>query len=154
MTDHADDLGGEEILAGFATRALHAGTPPDPVTGSRAQPIHATSSYVFASAEHAAALFAGEVQGYQYPRMRNPTVDAFAERMRALEGGVAAVALSPGQAASAATRLALARPRSRVLLSREAFGGTFALFRKWPQPWGVQLATVAPTPAGVAAARA
>ena len=130
---------------GFATRAVHAGTPPDPVAGSRAQPIHATSSYVFDSAAHAAALFAGEAQGNQYARMHNPTVDAFAERMRDLEGGAGAVAFASGQAASASTLLALARPGARVVLSREAFGGTFNLFRKWLEPWGVRCSTVAPT---------
>jgi O-acetylhomoserine/O-acetylserine sulfhydrylase-like pyridoxal-dependent enzyme len=137
---------------GFATRSLHAGTRPDPTSGSRAQPIHATSSYVFESAAHAAALFAGDATGNQYARMHNPTVDAFAERMRSLEGGVAAVALASGQAASAATLLALARPGARVVLSQEAFGGTFALFRKWLEPWGLRVTTVPPTPDAVAAA--
>jgi len=148
----ADPDRGPTPAAAFATVALHAGTPPDPVTGSRAQPIHATASYVFEGATHAAALFAGEARGNQYARMHNPTVDAFAERMRALERGEAAVALASGQAASAATLLALARPGSRVVLSREAFGGTFALFRKWLEPWGVRLSTVAPSADAVAAA--
>jgi O-acetylhomoserine/O-acetylserine sulfhydrylase-like pyridoxal-dependent enzyme len=150
MTDdprpHAPDA------LGFATRSLHAGTPPDPTSGSRAQPIHATASYVFESAAHAAALFAGDATGNQYARMHNPTTDAFAERMRALEGGAAAVALASGQAASAATLLALARPGARVVLSQEAFGGTFSLFRKWLEPWGLRVTTVAPTVAAVAAA--
>lgn len=137
---------------GFATLALHAGTPPDPGTGSRAAPIHATAAYAFRSAAHAAAVFAGEEPGNQYGRMHNPTTDAFAERLRALEGGVAAVALASGQAASAATLLALTRPGARVLLTREAFGGTFALFRRWLEPWGVRCTTVAPTVAAVAAA--
>jgi O-acetylhomoserine/O-acetylserine sulfhydrylase len=140
----------EPATVGFATLGLHAGTPPDPSTGSRAQPIHATSSYVFDNAAHAAALFAGEASGNQYARMHNPTVDAFAERMRTLEGGVAAVALASGQAASAATLLALARPGARVVLSQEAFGGTFALFRKWLEPWGLRVTTVAPTREAVA----
>jgi len=137
---------------GFATRAVHAGTPPDRVAGSRAQPIHATSSYVFQSAAHAAALFAGEARGNQYARMHNPTVDAFAERMRDLEGGAGAVAFASGQAASAATLLALTRPGARVVLSQEAFGGTFSLFRKWLEPWGVRVTTVKPDAEAVAAA--
>lgn len=137
---------------GFATRSLHAGTPPDPTTGARAQPIHATAAYVFQSAEHAAALFAGEAEGNQYGRMHNPTVEAFAERMRSLEGGAAAVAFASGQAAAAATLLALTRPGSRVLLTREAFGGTFSLFRKWLEPWGVHVTTIAPTADAVEAA--
>jgi O-acetylhomoserine/O-acetylserine sulfhydrylase-like pyridoxal-dependent enzyme len=138
--------------AAFATLAVHAGTVPDPVTGSRAQPIHATASYVFASAAEAAARFAGDDPGHQYGRMHNPTVDAFAARLAALEGGARAVAFASGQAAGAATLLALARPGARVVLSQEAFGGTFALFRKWLVPWGVAVTTVAPEPDAVAAA--
>lgn len=137
---------------GFATRALHAGTPPDPVERSRAMAIHATAAYAFRDAAHAAAVFAGDDDANQYGRMHNPTTDAFAERMRSLEGGVGAVALASGQAASAAVLLALARPGARVLLSREAFGGTFALFRRWLEPWGVRCTTVAPTAEAVGAA--
>ncbi|MFN2323943.1 MAG: PLP-dependent transferase, partial [Trueperaceae bacterium] len=106
----------------FATLAVHAGAHPDPVAGSRAQPIHATAAYAFADAEEAAARFAGDASGPQYGRMHNPTVDAFAARLCALEGGVAGVAFASGQAAAAATLLAIARPGARVLLSREAFG--------------------------------
>ena len=137
---------------GFATRQVHAGTSPDPVSGSRAQPIHATSSYVFDDAAHAAALFAGAVPGNQYARMHNPTSDAFARRVTDLEGGAAGVPLASGQAASAATLLALAYPGARVVCSREVFGGTASLFRKWLVPWGVELVTVAPEPDAVAAA--
>ena len=84
--------------------------------------------------------------------MHNPTVEAFAARLNALEGGVAGVAFASGQAAAAATLLAVARPGTRVLLSREAFGGTFALFRKWLVPWGVAVTPVAPDAEAVAAA--
>jgi O-acetylhomoserine/O-acetylserine sulfhydrylase-like pyridoxal-dependent enzyme len=142
----------EEPTASFATLAVHAGTAPDPGAGSRAQPIHATAAYAFADAEEAAARFAGDAAGPQYGRMHNPTVDAFAARLNALEGGVAGVAFASGQAAAAATLLALARPGARVLLSREAFGGTFALFRKWLVPWGVAVTTVAPEAEAIAAA--
>lgn len=142
----------DEPKPSFATLAVHAGSDPDPVTGSRAQPIHATAAYAFADAEEAAARFAGDAVGPQYGRMHNPTVDAFAARLSALEGGVAGVAFASGQAASAATLLALARPGTRVLLSREAFGGTFALFRKWLVPWGVAVTKVAPEADAVAAA--
>ena len=130
--------------AGFATRSLHAGTRPDPVSGARAQPIYATSSYVFESAEHAAGLFAGTRAGNQYGRMHNPTTDAFAERVASLEGGAAAVALSSGQAASAATLLALAAPGAKVVCSTDVFGGTASLFRKWLVPWGVEVVMVPP----------
>ena len=137
---------------GFATEALHAATPPDPVTGARAQPIYATSSYVFESAAHAAALFAGEASGNQYARMHNPTTEAFAARVAALEGGAAAVALASGQAASAATLLALAAPDTKVVCSTDVFGGTASLFRKWLVPWGVELVMVPPEVEAMAAA--
>ena len=137
---------------GFATDQVHAGSAPDPVSGSRAQPIHATSAFVFEDAAHAAALFAGECQGNQYGRMHNPTTEAFAARVAALEGGVAAVALASGQAASAATLLALTRPGAKVVCSTDVFGGTAALFRKWLVPWGVELVQVRPEPDAVAAA--
>ena len=130
--------------AAFATRQVHAGSAPDPISGSRAQPIHATSSYVFESAEHAAAVFAGDEPGNQYGRMHNPTTDAFAARVAALEGGVAAVALASGQAASAATLLALARPGARVVCSTNVFGGTATLFRRLLVPWGVELVQAPP----------
>lgn len=137
---------------GFATQQVHAGTSPDPVTGSRAPAIHPTSAFVFQDAQTAADVFAGTTPGNQYGRMHNPTVQAFTDRMVALEGGAAGVALSSGQAASAFTLLALARPGARVVLSREAFGGTFALFRKWLEPWGLKATIVAPTAEAVAEA--
>jgi O-acetylhomoserine/O-acetylserine sulfhydrylase-like pyridoxal-dependent enzyme len=84
--------------------------------------------------------------------MHNPTVAAFAERMRSLEGGAAAVAFASGQAAGAATLLALTRPGARVLLTREAFGGTHSLFRKWLEPWGVQVTLIPPDAEAVDAA--
>jgi O-acetylhomoserine/O-acetylserine sulfhydrylase len=137
---------------GFETLQLHAGTTPDPVTGARAVPIYATSSYVFESAADAAALFAGEREGNQYARMHNPTSAAFARRLTALEGGAAGVALASGQAASAATLLALARPGATVVMSSEVFGGTYALFRKWLEPWGVVVRIVEPSPDAVRSA--
>ncbi len=142
----------DEPKPSFDTLAVHAGSGPDPVAGSRAQPIHATAAYAFADAEEAAARFAGDAAGPQYGRMHNPTVDAFAARLNALEGGVAGIAFASGQAAAAAALLAVARPGTRVLLSREAFGGTFALFRKWLVPWGVAVTPVAPEADAVAAA--
>ena len=72
---------------GSATRAVHAGARPDPVTGSRNVPIHQTTSYVFESADQAAALFNLQTFGYIYSRLTNPTVSALEERVAALEGG-------------------------------------------------------------------
>lgn len=138
---------------GFATRQLHAGQErADPTTGARAVPIYATSSYVFESADHAEALYAGTERGNQYGRMHNPTVQAFVDRLVALEGGVSGVALASGQAATTATLLALARPGANLVASREMFGGTFSVFRKLLEPWGCELRVVVPTAEAVAAA--
>jgi O-acetylhomoserine/O-acetylserine sulfhydrylase len=138
---------------GFETLQVHAGQEtPDPATGARAVPIYLTSSFVFDSADDARSRFAGTSPGYQYGRMHNPTVEAFAERVRALEGGAAAVALSSGQAATTATLLSVARPGSNLVVSRELFGGTFSVARKVLEPWGCEVRAVAPDAASISAA--
>src|SRR6201991_2004425 len=83
----------------FETLSLHAGQHPDPVTGSRAVPIHQTTSYVFRDAGHAAALFNLERAGHIYTRISNPTIAVLEERLAALEGGVGAVCTASGMAA-------------------------------------------------------
>ncbi len=109
---------------GFATRAIHAGTPPDPATGSRAAPIYQTAAYVFDSAEQAAELFALRSYGHIYSRISNPTVAAFEERMASLESGLGAVAFSSGLAAQLCTVLALAQSGDHIVCSRNVYGGT------------------------------
>src|SRR3972149_722966 len=84
---------------GLGTLALHAGQTSDPTTGSRAVPIHQTTSYVFKNAEHAANLFALKELGWIYTRLMNPTTDVFEQRMAALEGGIGALGVSSGQQA-------------------------------------------------------
>jgi O-acetylhomoserine (thiol)-lyase len=84
---------------GFATRQLHAGQEPDPVTGSRAVPIYQTTSYQFRDTEHAANLFALRELGNIYTRIMNPTTDVLEQRIASLEGGAAALAASSGHAA-------------------------------------------------------
>ena len=98
MTDHE---------WGFATRSLHAGTPPDPTTGARAMPIYQSTSFVFEDTQDAADLFALQKYGTIYSRISNPTVAAFEERVASLEGGIGAVATSSGQAAEFLTVTAL-----------------------------------------------
>lgn len=138
---------------GFDTLQVHAGQESaDPATGARAVPIYLTSSFVFDSAADARARFDGTSPGYQYGRMHNPTVGTFAERVRALEGGAAAVAFSSGQAATTATLLAVARPGVNLVVSRELFGGTFSVARKLLEPWGCEVRPIAPEPDAVAAA--
>jgi O-acetylhomoserine (thiol)-lyase len=109
---------------GFSTRALHAGTPPDPTTGSRAVPIYQTSAYVFGSTEQAAELFALRSYGHIYSRISNPTVAAFEERMASLEGGLGAVAFSSGLAAQLCTVLALAQAGDHLVCTQNIYGGT------------------------------
>jgi O-acetylhomoserine (thiol)-lyase len=109
---------------GFATRAIHAGTPPDPATGSRAAPIYQTAAYVFDSAEHAAELFALRTYGHIYSRISNPTVAAFEERVASLESGLGAVAFASGLAAQLGTLLALAQSGDHIVCSANVYGGT------------------------------
>ena len=83
------------------TLLLHAGQEPDPSTGSRAVPIHRTTSYVFRDSQHAQDLFALKEAGNIYTRIMNPTTDVFEKRVAEVEGGTAAVAFSSGMAAVA-----------------------------------------------------
>src|SRR4028119_1155875 len=92
---------------GIETLCLHAGQVPDAVTGSRAAPIHQTTSFVFDSAEHAASLFNLQTFGNVYSRLSNPTVAVLEERMAAIEGGRAALATASGMAAEMVAMLTL-----------------------------------------------
>jgi len=114
---------------GFATRAVHAGARPDPVTGSRNVPIHQTTSYVFDDVEHAAALFNLQTFGYIYSRLTNPTVAALEERVAALEGGRAAVAAASGHAAQLLAFYTLLEPGDHVVAARQLYGGSLTQLR-------------------------
>ncbi len=113
---------------GFATRAIHAGTPPDPVTGSRVMPLYQTAAFVFGSTEQAAELFQLRSYGHIYSRISNPTVSAFEERMASLEGGLGAVAFSSGLAAQLGVVLALAQNGDHLVCSQNIYGGTVTQF--------------------------
>ncbi|HZZ00589.1 MAG TPA: O-acetylhomoserine aminocarboxypropyltransferase/cysteine synthase family protein [Candidatus Baltobacteraceae bacterium] len=113
---------------GFATRAIHAGTPPDPTTGSRTIPIYQTAAYVFGSTEQAAELFALRSYGHIYSRISNPTVAAFEERMASLEGGLGAIAFSSGIAAQLCAILAVAQNGDHIVCSQNVYGGTVTQF--------------------------
>jgi O-acetylhomoserine (thiol)-lyase len=113
---------------GFRTRALHAGTPPDPTTGARAMPIYLSSSFVFDSTEHAAELFALRTYGNIYSRIGNPTVAAFEERMASLEGGLGSVAMASGLAAQLSTILCLAQAGDHIVATASLYGGTVTQF--------------------------
>jgi len=111
------------------TQCLHAGQEnADPATNSRAVPIYQTTSYVFNSPEHAASLFALKEFGNIYTRMMNPTTDVFEKRVAALEGGVAALGVSSGQAATTLGLLNITRVGDEVLSANNLYGGTYQLF--------------------------
>src|SRR4051794_31166803 len=110
------------------TLLLHGGQKPDPVTGSRALPIHRTSSFVFRDTEHAQKLFGLQEAGNIYTRITNPTVAVFEERIALLEGGTAAVALSSGMAAIAFSILNVAGAGDEIVAASNLYGGTYNLF--------------------------
>ena len=122
---------------GFNTRALHAGARPDSATGARAVPIYQTTSYVFESAEHAAALFNLQQYGNIYSRIMNPTTAAFEERVASLEGGVGAVAVASGHAAQFLVMTTLLAPGDQIVSSRTLYGGTHTQFDITLRRWGI-----------------
>ena len=113
---------------GIETRAVHAGAIPDPTTGARNVPIYQTTSYVFKDADHAAALFNLETEGYIYTRLGNPTVAALEARVASLEGGTAAVAAASGHAAQFLTFYTLMGPGDHFVASRYLYGGSITQF--------------------------
>ncbi|MBC5829852.1 MAG: O-acetylhomoserine aminocarboxypropyltransferase/cysteine synthase [Candidatus Eremiobacteraeota bacterium] len=127
---------------GFATRALHAGTPPDPATGARVPPIYQTAAFVFDSTEQAAELFALRSYGHIYSRISNPTVAAFEERMASLEGGLGAVAFSSGLAAQLCTVLALAQAGDHLVSFTSVYGGTVTQFSVTLKRMGIEVTFV------------
>ncbi len=113
----------------FETLQLHAGQKPDPATNSRAVPIYQTTSYVFNDAEHAATLFALKDFGNIYTRIMNPTTAVFEERIAALEGGVAALATSSGQAAQFLAISTIAQAGENIVSTSLLYGGTYNQFK-------------------------
>src|SRR5271165_3853698 len=126
------------------TLALHAGWRADPTTGAVAVPIYQTTSYQFQSAEHAANLFALKELGNIYTRIMNPTNDVLEKRVAALEGGVAALALASGQAASAFAVQNLARAGDNIVSSTDLYGGTWNLFANTLKDQGIEVRFVDP----------
>ena len=126
------------------TLCLHAGQIPDAATGSRAVPIYQTSSYVFDSADHAASLFNLQTFGNVYTRISNPTTAVFEERIAALEGGRAAVALASGQAAETTAVLALCKQGDEIVSASTLYGGTYALFEVNLRALGINTTFVNP----------
>ena len=129
---------------GFDTLALHAGATPDPVTGARAVPIHLTTSFVFESSDHAAALFNLERAGHVYSRISNPTNAVFEQRMAALEGGIGAIATASGQAALHLAVATLMGAGSHIVASTALYGGSQNLLHYTMRRFGIETTFVKP----------
>lgn len=129
---------------GFDTLTLHAGQQPDPTTGARATPIYQTASYVFKSADHAAALFNVERAGHVYSRITNPTTAVLEERIAALEGGVGAIATASGQAACHLAIATLMGAGSHIVSSGSIYGGTHNLLDYTLRRFGIETTFVDP----------
>lgn len=122
----------------FETIQVHAGQEsPDPATGARAVPIYQTTSYVFDNCDHAAARFGLADAGNIYGRLTNPTQGVFEERIAALEGGVAALALSSGAAAVTYTIQALAKAGEHIVSQKTIYGGSYNLFAHTFPQYGI-----------------
>jgi O-acetylhomoserine (thiol)-lyase len=138
------DPGADDVPAwSFETRQVHAGAVPDPVTGARAVPIYQTTSFVFRDTQHAADLFALAEPGNIYTRIHNPTQDVFEQRIAALEGGVAAVAVASGQAAETLAILTVASAGDHIVSSASLYGGTYNLLRHTLPRFGIEVSFVA-----------
>jgi O-acetylhomoserine (thiol)-lyase len=112
----------------FETQCLHAGQQPDPATTSRGVPIYRTSSYVFKNTEHAANLFALKELGNIYTRIMNPTQDVLEQRVAALEGGAAALALSSGTSAVYYAIINICGAGDEIVSASNLYGGTYTMF--------------------------
>jgi O-acetylhomoserine (thiol)-lyase len=129
---------------GFDTLALHAGAAPDPATGARAVPIHLTTSFVFESSDHAAALFNLERAGHVYSRISNPTTAVLEQRVAALEHGAGAIATASGQAALHLCVATLMGAGSHIVASTALYGGSQNLLHYTMRRFGIDTTFVKP----------
>jgi O-acetylhomoserine (thiol)-lyase len=129
---------------GFDTLALHAGAAPDPSTGARAVPIHMSTSFVFESSEHAAALFNLERAGHVYSRISNPTNAVLEQRIAALEGGIGALCTASGQAALHLAVATLMGAGSHIVASTALYGGSHNLLHDTLSRFGISTTFVRP----------
>jgi O-acetylhomoserine (thiol)-lyase len=118
----------DQKAPGFSTLAIHAGATPDPSTGARITPIYQTASYVFNDVDHAASLFGLEAFGNIYTRITNPTQAVLEQRIAALEGGTAALAVASGHAAQLLTFHTLLQPGDHFVAGRQLYGGSINQF--------------------------
>jgi O-acetylhomoserine/O-acetylserine sulfhydrylase-like pyridoxal-dependent enzyme len=122
----------------LGTKALHAGQEPDSATTSRAVPVYATTSYVFKGTDHAADLFALKEAGNIYSRMMNPTCDVLEQRLAALDGGIAGLSFSSGQAAITAALLSIVHSGQNFVSATSLYGGTWTLFTQTLKKLGIK----------------
>src|SRR5215467_11223875 len=113
-----------ERIPGFSTLAIHAGAQPDPTTGARATPIYQTTSFVFEDADHAASLFALQTFGNIYTRIGNPTTAVLEERVAALEGGTAGLAVASGHAPQVLVVRCVFMSGGELVASKKLYGGS------------------------------
>ena len=128
--------------AAFETRQVHAGQTPDPTTGSRALPLYQTTAYQFRDTEHAANLFGLAELGNIYTRLMNPTQDAVEQRLASLDGGVAALLVASGSAATTYAILNVAEVGDHIVSSPSLYGGTYNLFHHTLKKFGIEVTFV------------
>ncbi|MCG5502241.1 PLP-dependent transferase, partial [Ectothiorhodospira lacustris] len=126
----------------YETLQVHAGQSPAAGTNARAVPIYQTTSYAFNDADHGARLFALKEFGNIYTRIMNPTTDVFEQRIAALEGGVAAVATSSGQAAQFLALTTIAQAGDNIVSTSYLYGGTYNQFKVTLPRLGIQVKLV------------
>jgi O-acetylhomoserine (thiol)-lyase len=126
----------------FETQQIHAGAQPDPTTNARATPIYKTTSYVFDSTDHAKNLFALAEFGNIYTRIMNPTTDVVEQRLAALEGGTAALAVASGSSAITYSILNIAGAGDHIVSSSSIYGGTYNLFKYTLARLGIEVTFV------------
>ncbi|WP_019144193.1 bifunctional o-acetylhomoserine/o-acetylserine sulfhydrylase [Aeromicrobium massiliense] len=127
----------------FETKQIHAGQTPDPTTGARALPIYQTTSYAFRDTQHAADLFGLAEPGNIYTRIMNPTQDVVEQRIAALEGGVGALLVASGQAATTGALTNVAEAGDHIVASASLYGGTDSLLRHTFPKLGIKVTFVA-----------
>lgn len=145
-----------ETTPGFNTLAIHAGAKPDPTTGARATPIYQTTSFVFEDVDHAASLFGLQAFGNIYTRLGNPTTGVLEERIAALEGGTAALAVASGHAAQLLVFHTIMQPGDEFIACKKLYGGSINQFThsfknfgwhvKWADPDDISSFEKAVTP--------
>jgi O-acetylhomoserine (thiol)-lyase len=126
----------------FETQQIHAGQVPDPTTGARALPLYQTTAYQFRDTKHAADLFGLAELGNIYTRIMNPTQDTVEQRVAALEGGVAALLLASGSAATTFAILNIAQAGDHIVSSPSLYGGTYNLFHYTLPKFGIEVSFV------------